>query len=747
MVTSASRTRACHAGTSGSRSTIRFLGRMNPQGQRWGARISATFTGICIAAALVFAPLAFGASEPWAFSLLAVLGYTALGAAVARAVLEGDARAFAAPILVPMALGLCLVLVQRARWPSGVMALVTPRTVVAYADASASMGGNLPESLPASLYPHGTSLALVRLSSYIALFAATFSYVRGLKEITFLGVAILSVGFFAAVVGILQSTSGADRIYWLRRPPHGGFFGPFAGRNQYAAYAALCTFVGVGLLLSGASRWIGTGGTWAELLVQNGPQVVLLVFAIGVIGASVLWSLSRAGTVSMLLGFAGVFAATGLTQHRVRCWILTASGLVVVLAVVTCLGWGPVLRRLWTLEDIARDPTATWRWMMFGDALRIGCAFPMLGVGAGAFSSVYPAYRTIPTAALAESPHNEYLHVFAEAGVPGLLLVFCALLILFIAVFRGLCTRRHFYLPGFLAGGAGAMVSVTLHSLVDYPMRSPAIAATAAVVAAMLCRAAVLESRHGRESGYQGEGGRRQRTTASAAGPASGRESAMPPALLGHSVPVLGRSAGWAAAAKFLGVAVVVALCAQTVHWGLSPLRGQLEERGLRRFAATSERTPQQALVRVSGAAARIRRNWSDDAGLQAQLGDVAAREAMTATDPLLKLRFADRALALHGAAACLEPLNATHPVSLVSDCLAAARPDLAWGYAERARELVPGDPSLRAHLAAMFARSGYPTAAKGYLAEAERLAESRQITEASALIRSVRAQLAAPKD
>ena len=272
MVTSASRTRACHAGTSGSRSTIRFLGRMNPQGQRWGARISATFTGICIAAALVFAPLAFGASEPWAFSLLAVLGYTALGAAVARAVLEGDARAFAAPILVPMALGLCLVLVQRARWPSGVMALVTPRTVVAYADASASVGGSLPESIPASLYPHGTSLALVRLSSYIALFAATFSYVRGLKEITFLGVAILSVGFFAAVVGILQSTSGADRIYWVRRPPHGGFFGPFAGRNQYAAYAALCTFVGVGLLLSGASRWIGTGGTWAELWHRTVPR-------------------------------------------------------------------------------------------------------------------------------------------------------------------------------------------------------------------------------------------------------------------------------------------------------------------------------------------------------------------------------------------------------------------------------------------------------------------------------------------
>ena len=114
---------------------------MIPQGQRRGERISAVVTGVCIAAALVFAPLAFGAHEPWAFSLLAVLGYTALAAAVARALLEQDARAFATPMLVPMVLGLCLVAVQLARWPSDVVALVTPRTVAAYADASASVGG------------------------------------------------------------------------------------------------------------------------------------------------------------------------------------------------------------------------------------------------------------------------------------------------------------------------------------------------------------------------------------------------------------------------------------------------------------------------------------------------------------------------------------------------------------------------------------------------------------------------------
>ena len=38
-------------------------------------------TGGAILAALVFAPLAFGAVEPWAYSILTVLAYAALAAA------------------------------------------------------------------------------------------------------------------------------------------------------------------------------------------------------------------------------------------------------------------------------------------------------------------------------------------------------------------------------------------------------------------------------------------------------------------------------------------------------------------------------------------------------------------------------------------------------------------------------------------------------------------------------------------
>ena len=123
--------------------------RMNLPGRRWGERISRSLTGICISAALAFAPLAFGAGEPWAFSILAVLAYTALAAAAARAILERDVRPFAVPMLVPLVLGLLLIAIQCAHWPSRLMSLAAPRTVAAYADASAAVGAGLASAIPA----------------------------------------------------------------------------------------------------------------------------------------------------------------------------------------------------------------------------------------------------------------------------------------------------------------------------------------------------------------------------------------------------------------------------------------------------------------------------------------------------------------------------------------------------------------------------------------------------------------------
>ena len=141
-----------------------------------------------------------------------------------------------------------------------------------------------------------------------------------------------------------------------------------------------------------------------------------------VVGAAVFWSLSRAGVVSMLLALAGVLMVVGAASIGRAKSVYVAAIVVAIIGWVTYLGWEPIMSRFERLDEAVRDPLATWRWQMSRDAVRMGLDFPLLGTGAGTFLSAYPPYRTLPTRSVARSPHDEYVHVFAETGFPGLCL-------------------------------------------------------------------------------------------------------------------------------------------------------------------------------------------------------------------------------------------------------------------------------------------------------------------------------------
>jgi O-antigen ligase len=447
-------------------------------------RSLSALTAVSIIAALVFAVLAFGGVEPWAYSVVAVLAYTALAAAVAMAIVTRRARALITPMLLPAVLALLLIGAQLIEWPVGLLEAVSPRTVEIYQDAaSPAEAGQSASALSPSLYPHATRDALIRLSAYIALFVATCAYVRSRKHIASLASAIIAIGFAISLFGIVQNISGTRKLYWWREMTYGGaLFGPFVSRNQFASYAGVCLFVGLGLLVARGARAAGSVRRRQKglrrALSGHAHQSFLMVYALAVIGAAVIWSLSRGGILSLLLSFAGVLVAlraTGLVRSRL---LYVGAVAIAILGWVTYLGWEPVLNRLSTLERVARDPLGNWRWMMCSDAVRMGLKFPITGTGAGTFLSVYPLYRTLPTHSVTVSPHNEYVHVFAESGFAGLAVLLLAMALLYGRVIGGLARGKNSYMLGFLTGGIGALLMVSFHSMVDFPMRSPAIAAT-----------------------------------------------------------------------------------------------------------------------------------------------------------------------------------------------------------------------------------------------------------------------------
>ena len=676
-------------------------------------------TAGAIVAALIFAPLAFGAVEPWAVSVLAVLAYTALAAALVRAVMMGSVRSLLSPLLVLAALALILLALQYVPWPVGLLESVSPSTVELVRKSAVATGGEVSSSLSPSLHSHATREALIRLSAYVALFAAACGYVRSHKEVTRLAAVLVGTGFAVSLFAIIQNLSGTRNLYWWRELTHGGEpFGPFVSSNQFAAYAGLCLFTGLGLLMARGARAAGSVRRWWENVgrhdARRAHQNFLIGFAVSVMGAALIWSLSRAGIVSMFLAFAGVMVAlkaAGFVRSR---GFYVGAAVLVILGWGTYLGWEPVVAEFSKLDKVLERPTDDWRWQMSADALRMGSAFPALGTGAGSFLSVYPHYRTLPTYAVARNPHNEYACVFAETGFTGVAILLLAMALLYTRVLRGLVVRRNPYVCGFLAGGFGALLALTLHATENCPMSSQDIAASLAVVAGLLYRGATIESNgNGNVAGGRSSEGRGY-----------------------HEAGNLNRA--------LAGLLIVGIVWAVACHLALNPLRGQLEFGLIDGAEKQVVPNMNNVLAFVNATEKGIKEHSPRDARLYAKLAHFAWNAAGRISDPAERLRLADRSLALRIAAARLEPLNAEHQFGIAMNYLSFGRSDLAALHAEVACDLVPNDPWIRVYLADGFLAYRQRDLARRYLDRAEQLAAARGIEEAKPEIGAARKRLAA---
>jgi len=102
---------------------------------------------------------------------------------------------------------------------------------------------------------------------------------------------------------------------------------------------------------------------------------------------------------------------------------------------------------------------------------------PLRGYGLGTWRVVYPAYATFDNGLIANQAHNDWAEWMAEGGV--------GMVLLLLAVASCSAARAVRY-PWALG-----VVAVFLHSLVDYPLREPALAA---VMFALMGALAAAES-------------------------------------------------------------------------------------------------------------------------------------------------------------------------------------------------------------------------------------------------------------
>ena len=392
---------------------------------------------------------------------------TALLAALVAAVASLDARSERAASIFPIAAVWMLVLyslLQTVPLPAGIVAQLSPAGADIWSRSGIPIHRSL-TSFPVSLDPGATTFEAAKYASYAAIFfgAAVMARNRGVATGTTI---VFAAGVTLAVATIGHELAGARTLFGIYEPRNTfGRIAPLLNANNLAGYLNLATLAGLGLLHSPKTRI---------------PRA-FMVAGVALCMAVSFRAASRAGVVSLLLGLIVAGALSFLARKRestvgreraMTVWpLLAAGGFALGLALVTGeeAFWKDLLNQSILKLDLVRASTA------------VASDFPAVGIGRGAFESVYLAYRPEQGIHIAFThPENIVVQWVAEWGFAVGLAGLCALAFLFRPTNVGAVRSQ---LNAYVFAGALALV---VHNLLDLSLELPGPAVALAVLAGSL---------------------------------------------------------------------------------------------------------------------------------------------------------------------------------------------------------------------------------------------------------------------
>ena len=387
--------------------------------------------------------------------------------AIWRLRLAGWSKALAVPIAL-LAAAAAIPLIQLVPLPPGLWQVLPGRDEI----AEVYRLGLMPAPwLPPSLNPDGTWNAALALLPAIAVLLASLTL--GPEARLGLVLAVAAVAIVALLLGSAQVLDGRDsplRFYEVTNAS--AAVGFFSNRNHQATLQ----LAAMPLIICAMMVWSARPGARPIPVLLVGGALFLLL----AVGTAL--SESRAGL--LLVPPVGL-ACLLMVVHRTPIGLSRRTLMVSLAAIlIFALGAGALVLKL--MPDIATSIMTDVR----AKALPIVAAETIrhlpFGSGLGTFDDIYRTQESPETLsnAFLNHAHNDYMELFLETGLFGIVLV-----ILFLYWFgrRVVQFWRSDDEDHDLARAGTIVVGLILaHSLVDYPLRTAALSATFALACGLL---------------------------------------------------------------------------------------------------------------------------------------------------------------------------------------------------------------------------------------------------------------------
>ncbi|SFV32746.1 O-antigen ligase family protein [Hyphomicrobium facile] len=372
-------------------------------------------------------------------------------------------------------------LLQLVPLPPAIWSHLPERANVA---AAFEVAGNKGQWAPITAYPTGTWLSLAALMPPLAVFLGTVSLSNiDRRQLSYL---VLSIGLLSACLGLIQVAQGPNsplRFFEYTNPSEAVGF--FANRNHFAALLYCLTVLASALIIDAGFNSRKRLFEPAALLPLIAGFVVLVILI-----AAQLVARSRAGLGLTMAALLLAWPLASFDPHR---GTGLRSGKVFAAAVVVSMIFALQFALLRILERFGSDTLDDARLPFARNTFEAARAFMPFGSGMGTFVDVYGMFERPADvfAAYANHAHNDILEAALEAGLPGLLMM-----LLFGAWIVWRCfelwrrpTAKAFATDVLWERAAlFVVVLLSAHALVDYALRTTAIAVVFAFSCGLLVR-------------------------------------------------------------------------------------------------------------------------------------------------------------------------------------------------------------------------------------------------------------------
>ncbi|HXI92934.1 MAG TPA: O-antigen ligase family protein [Blastocatellia bacterium] len=418
-------------------------------------------------AAVVFTTLALGTVEAWSVAIFELIVVVLMLLWAAKVIVEKRIEIRIPPAALPLG---ALVLVGLAQ--------------------SIALTGSSGQTSSLSMDVEATRGAVAVIFFLFVSFLIAANFFDTPQRLRALANFLIIFGLALAVFALVQHFTWEGKLYWMRRVTSSGAGtgGPFVNRNHFAGYMEMLIPIPVALAFSRTTR---------------GETRMFYGFAAAIMSIAEAASLSRGGMVSLAAGLL-FLAAISVRRSRDRShperkssFNLHPAFLIVVMLAAIAAGVVWIGADFDILKRITHDPLtttlATDRRGVWGDTLTMFRAHPILGIGLGAFETVYPIYGRGDGSFVIQFAHNDYLQVLADGGIVGGAIALWFIIVIARAVMQVTRSADPF-LRALGLGSAAGVFALLVHSLFDFNLQIPSNALLFLLLAAIVSRAGAAVS-------------------------------------------------------------------------------------------------------------------------------------------------------------------------------------------------------------------------------------------------------------